>query len=314
MRAAVLTAPGRVRIEDVATPDPGHDEVLIHVEGSGICGSDLAVYGGRPWFDYPRPAGAPGHEIWGRVTAAGPGVPDGRVGQRAVALSYNGFAEFDVAHVDHLVPFPRDHAGAFPGEAVGCAMNVFERSGIGRGDTVAVVGVGFIGALLVQRAAACGSTVIAITRRRFALDLAQRCGAKHVIGLTDDPYDVVAELTGGHMCDVVIEAAGRQSTLDLAASLVKVRGRLVVAGYHQDGARTVDMQSWNWRGIDVVNAHERDPSIYVRGMKSAVAAVTGRMLDLPALITHSVPLHDIGRAFDLALERPDGFLKAVVRP
>ena len=75
----------------------------------------------------------------------------------------------------------------------------------------------------------------------------------------------VKELTGGAFCDRVIEAVGKQWPLDLAAELTRERGRLIVAGYHQDGPRQVNMQLWNWRGLDVINAHERDPEVYMRG-------------------------------------------------
>ncbi|MDX6721279.1 MAG: hypothetical protein QOJ63_3533, partial [Solirubrobacteraceae bacterium] len=64
MRAAVITAPGSAEVASVPTPDPGPGEVLVELEGCGVCGSDLAVWQGRPWFDYPREPGAPGHEGW----------------------------------------------------------------------------------------------------------------------------------------------------------------------------------------------------------------------------------------------------------
>jgi threonine dehydrogenase-like Zn-dependent dehydrogenase len=114
------------------------------------------------------------------------------------------------------------------------------------------------------------------------------------------------------MADVVIEATGRQGPLDLGAELTRVRGRLIVAGYHQDGPRTVNMQLWNWRGIDVVNAHERDPEIYRRGMEEGVRLLAAGGLDLAPLLTHSFPLPDINAAFRTAEERPAGFLKSVV--
>jgi threonine dehydrogenase-like Zn-dependent dehydrogenase len=88
----------------------------------------------------------------------------------------------------------------------------------------------------------------------------------------------------------------------------------VIAGYHQDGPRQVDMQQWNWRGLDVVNAHERDPAVVARGMQEAMAAVADGVLDPIPLITHRVPLAELGHAFELMRERPDGFMKAVALP
>jgi threonine dehydrogenase-like Zn-dependent dehydrogenase len=120
-------------------------------------------------------------------------------------------------------------------------------------------------------------------------------------------------MTGGQLADCAIEAAGVQQTLDLAARLTRVRGRLVIAGYHQDGRRDVDMQLWNWRGIDVINAHERDTATYTDGMRQALAMLDRGEWQVRDLITHSASLEQIESAFEWLRDRPDGFLKAVVR-
>jgi NADPH:quinone reductase len=114
--------------------------------------------------------------------------------------------------------------------------------------------------------------------------------------------------------DVVVEAAGTQSALDTASRLVATGGRLVVAGFHQDGPRTIDLQSWNWRGIDVINAHERDAAVVVEAMREAVRLACDGTLDLEELVTHRLPLDRLDDAFELARTRPPGFLKAVVCP
>jgi threonine dehydrogenase-like Zn-dependent dehydrogenase len=315
VRAAVITAPGSAELRRLPTPDPGPGEVLVELEGCGLCGSDLPVWQGRPWFDYPREPGAPGHEGWGRIAAAGDGVRDLPVGTRVAAISHRADAEFDVARADAVVRLPEELDGQpFPGEALGCAMNVARRSALRAGQTVAVVGVGFLGALLVQLAARAGARVIAISRRPYALEVARTMGAEHVLGDGDDAVAAVEALTGGQLCDRVLEVTGRQAPLDLASQLVRVRGRLVIAGYHQDGDRTVDMQLWNWRGLDIVNAHERDPAAYVGGVRAAARAVASGALDPAPLYTHEFALGDIAAAFDAAAERPPGFLKALVRP
>jgi threonine dehydrogenase-like Zn-dependent dehydrogenase len=72
------------------------------------------------------------------------------------------------------------------------------------------------------------------------------------------------------------------------------------------------MQLWNWRGIDVINAHEREPAVYVRGVREAVDAVAAGRLDPAPLFTHSYPLERLGEALDATRDRPDGFLKALV--
>jgi threonine dehydrogenase-like Zn-dependent dehydrogenase len=310
-RAAVIRESGSAELVEVPAPEPAEGEVRLRLEGSGVCGSDLPVWAGRPWFEYPQPAGAPGHEGWGVVDAVGPGVSDLAAGDRVSGLSYRAYADYDLARAADLVPLP-EGAGPFPGEALGCAVNVVRRSGIRAGDTVAVVGAGFLGCVIVQLAAAAGARVLAVSRRRSALQTAAAMGAEETIALEEPVAERIAELTDGELCDVVVEAAGVQRTLDVAGPLTRTRGRLAIAGFHQDGARQVDMRLWNWRGLDVVNAHERDPRVYVEGIREAAAAVEAGRLDPSPLYTHRFGLDQLDAALDTATERPDGFIKALV--
>jgi threonine dehydrogenase-like Zn-dependent dehydrogenase len=272
------------------------------------------VWEGRPWFDYPLAPGAPGHEAWGEVAAVGDGVTGLRTGDRVAFLYDNAFTDVvDVPSAD-VVALPATVTGPFPGEAVGCAFNIAARSGFSEGQTVAIVGAGFLGTLVGALAAEAGARVIAISRREFSLDVARTLGAKETVQLTQpvQVVEAVTSLTGGDLCDVVVEAVGAQAPLDLAGQLTKVRGRLVIAGFHQDGQRTVDVQLWNWRGIDVVNAHERDNAIRLQGIAAAAEAVASGRLDPTPLYTHTMPLDRLDAAMDVMLERPDGFMKSLV--
>ncbi len=316
MRAAVLEGPGRVELKDVDLPAPGPNQVRIRLEGCGVCGSNLPPFEGRPWFRYPFQPGAPGHEGWGVAEAVGRDVRDVREGDRVAALSTQAYAEYDVADRRSVVKlWPELKDRPFPGEALGCAINVFRRSDIRPGQVVAVVGVGFLGALLVQLARAAGAEVLVFGRRPYALGLAVAAGASRALPLTPRGLVVeqVREHTSGTLCDVAIECAGAQESLDLAGELLRNRGRLVIAGYHQDSPRPVDLQLWNWRGLDVVNAHERDPRVAAEGVQLAMEAVAGGRLDPSRLYTHSFPLEELPRAFAALRDRPEGFLKALVR-
>jgi len=314
MRAARLVEPRRIEIETVARPQPGPTDVRIRVEGCGVCGSNLAAWRGLPGLKYPLEPGAPGHEAWGTVDALGSQVRGLARGVRCAFLSYRAFAEFDITDAATVVALPPD-TGVFPGEALACALNIFRRSRIRADDTVAIVGVGFIGALLVHLSARAGARVIALSRRDFSLQLARRLGAAAALDAQDGGAAValIMELTGGKGCERVIEAAGTQASLDLASALVSSRGRLIIAGYHQDGPRRVDMQSWNWRGIDVVNAHEREPQRYVAGMRAAAAQVASGALDPAPLYTHRFALSRCAAAFEALEDRPPGFIKGWIR-
>lgn len=315
MRTALFNRPGRIEIGLVPIPEPGTGEVRVRLEGCGVCGSNLPVWEGRPWFQYPQEAGSPGHEGWGVVDAMGEGVDEFRLGQRVSMISYHSFAEYDLAPATSLIPLPKTLNGApCPGEPLGCAMNVFERSGIRAGQTVAVVGVGFLGALLISLASQSGARVVAISRRPFAREIARRVGAAEVLAL-GERWEVVKQvkaLTAGEGCDVVVEATGLQAPLDLAGELTRERGRLVIAGYHQDGPRQVDLQLWNWRGLDVINAHERDGRRYVEGTQAALDAVADGRLDALPLFTHRYPLEHLSEAFVATRSRADGFFKSYI--
>jgi threonine dehydrogenase-like Zn-dependent dehydrogenase len=315
MRAAVLAGAGRIELKEMVLPQPGAGQVRVRLEGCGVCASNLTPWSGPDWMQFPTEPGALGHEGWGVVDAVGDGVEGISVGDRVAALSYKSYAEYDLADADAVVVLPDSLAGQpFPGEPLGCAMNIFRRSGIEAGQTVAIVGIGFLGAILTRLATDAGARVIAISRRPFSLDVARTMGAAETIPMDDHNgiIERVKELTGGVFCDRVIEAVGKQWPLDLAAELTRERGRLIVAGYHQDGPRQVNMWLWNWRGLDVINAHERDRAVYMQGIREAVAAVASGRLDPSSLYTHTFPLDRLDDALDATRDRPDGFLKALV--
>jgi threonine dehydrogenase-like Zn-dependent dehydrogenase len=315
MRAAVVAGPGLLRLEEVSRPAPGPGQVRVRLEGCGVCASNLTPWAGPEWMQFPTAPGALGHEGWGVIDAVGEAVDGLAVGDRVAALSYNSYAEYDVADAGAVVKLPASLAGQpFPGEPLGCAMNIFRRCGIEAGQTVAIVGIGFLGAILTRLATDAGARVIAVSRRAFSLEVARAMGAAETVAM-DDHWRIieqVRELTGGRFCERVVEAVGKHWPLDLAAELCAERGRLVVAGYHQDGPRQVNMQLWNWRGLDVINAHERDPAIYVQGLREAVEAVASGRLDPRPLYTHRYGLDQLGAALDATRDRPDGFLKALV--
>ncbi len=315
MRAAVVTAPEKLEVREVPLPEPGDGQVRVRLEGCGVCASNIPPWEGRPWFNYPMEPGALGHEGWGRIDAVGSGVEGLKEGQRVAMLTQHAYAEYDVADEGSVVSLPGSlESQPLPGEPLGCAMNIFRRSEIRSGKTVAIIGIGFLGALLVQLSKGVVATVFAISRRPFALQVARTFDADETIPLEDhwQIINQVRDLTGGIFCDVVVEATGKQWPLDLAGELTRERGRLVVAGYHQDGLRQVNMQLWNWRGLDVINAHEREQQVYIDGIRKAVDAVQSRAMDPEPLYTHQFPLEELDQALNATRDRPEGFMKALV--
>src|SRR5205823_6045662 len=147
-----------------------------------------------------------------------------------------------------------------------------------------------LGALLTRLTADAGARVLAISRRPRSLEAARAFGAAEAIPM-DDHWRIIEQvkaLTGGRFCDVVIEAVGKQWPLDLAAELAA------------------------WRGLDVNNAHERDPAVYLEGMQAAVDAVASGKLDPSPLYTHTFPLEELAEALSATRDRPGAFMKALV--
>ena len=315
MKAAILEKPGVIALCDVARPEPGPGEIRIRLEGCGVCASNLEPWAGQEWLTYPGEPGGLGHEGWGHVDALGEGVERFKVGDRVAALSFRSFAEYDLAAAEMTIKLPGALDGRpFPGEPLGCAFNIFRRSDIRPGQTVAIIGIGFLGAVLTRLCSEAGARVIAISRREESLALARSYGAAETVPMHDHwaIIEAVKRLTGDAMCERVIEAVGKQWPLDLAGELTGFGGRLIVAGYHQDGPRQVNMQGWNWKGIDVINAHERDPAVQMEGLREALDAVATGRLDPEPLYSHRFSLEQLGEALDATRDKPGNFVKALV--
>ena len=305
MRALIVTGPRQAVVQAAPTPAPSAGEVRLRVRACGVCGSDLNAWRGVAGVHYPLGPGLPGHEVFGEVAALGPGVVRLRIGQPVTGLAQAGFAEYVLARADQVLSVD----GLVLGEPLACAANVVRRAKVGSGDAVAVVGFGYLAALVVQLLDPRRQQHwVAVSRRADSRALALRLGAAAAYGFDEVPAELWDRFA------VVIEAAGKQQALDYASWLVAYGGRLVIAGYHADGPRTVNLQTWNWKGIDVINAHERQPAAYMRGLREGLTKVRRHGLDLAGLVTHRWSLDGAADAFAAAEERPPGYIKAIIEP
>lgn len=312
---AVLAQAGKFVVQRQPRLRCDANEVLIKLEGCGVCASNIPVWEGRSWFKYPLEAGAPGHEGWGEIVAVGDKVFHLRPGQRVACLGGHAFANYVSVPAQQVAPLPDSIADIpFPGEAIGCAMNIFRRADISRGQTVTIIGAGFLGLLLVQLAVDAGARVFTISRRESVRRMAQQFGAEETFDTKSLSANLrkINELTGNG-CDRVIEVTGLQFALDAATEIIAEYGKLVIAGYHQDGMRHINMQKWNWKAIDVINAHERDPRLYIQGIEAGILAMENGRIRPQDLLTHCFSLDQVNEAFQMMLDRPDGFIKGWVK-
>lgn len=317
MRIAALRGVRSFVIEDQPLPELGPKEVLVRVKACGVCTSDTYTWSGKIGItDFPKYIG---HEPCGVVERIGDCVTSVNTHDHVtVWTDGRGYAEYVKVPEDYVVKVPETlRFEEALGEPIACMVNGVKRSRIKLGDTVVVVGCGFMGSLFIQGVVLRGaSRIVAIDLLEERLELACKLGADITINSSkEDAVKRVMEITGGKGADVVVEATGEQKPLDISSEMVRIRGTLVVFGYHVGERRSVDMASWNWKGLDIVSAHERDPEVYVKGMRAGIALLSKGKLKMSGLVTHLYPLERINDAFKDATEhRPKGFMKAVITP
>jgi len=310
MKAFALASPGQFKMFEKDIPLPGDNEIQVKVKVCGVCSSEVAV-----WKDVdPSEPLFLGHEVSGEVSKIGTNVKRFKIGDRVTVLAEQGFAEYVCVHEERAVLLS-DHTTyeLGLGEPLACAMNATKRTNVQIGDTVAIIGLGFMGQLILQGVKLKGAAkIIAIDTREEALELAKELGATHIINAKEDVRQTIMEMTNHQGVDVVIEATGTQPALDLATDIIKIRGSLIIYGYHQGPPRTINMQQWNWKGLDVVNAHERNPNVYMEGMKLGIKLLEEGLINMSPLVTHIYPLEEVNKAFESNVSKPSGFFKAVV--
>jgi threonine dehydrogenase-like Zn-dependent dehydrogenase len=312
MRAARIVSRAEVVCERVPIPEPSARQVRYRIEGCGVSSAASRLEDAAQGLA----AGEPGSESWGIVDAVGSEVHELQVGDRIASFAERGFAEYGVADLAAVVKLPAELSGVpFPAPPLARVMEVFERSKIVAGQLIAVVGVGFLGAALIQLAKLAGARVVAISRRSFSLTIAREMGASILIELNrpSDTAQRVLEQCAGQTCHVAIDAAGNADALSLASELVGPSGTVVIAGCHSS-ACNVDVRLWSERGIDVLSPFLGSNEARTAAALGASQAMRAGGLDLSSLYTHELPLERLAEALELARARPLGFVKAVVRP
>lgn len=337
MKAVVKECPGPgFVLRDVAVPQPRRHQVLVKVEAVGICGSDIPIFEGARAVLFPR---IPGHEFAGVIVELGPGVTRWNVGDRVGVGLVTGCGncylcrageeslcdnatnigfQVDGAYAEYTV-VPTRNLHHLPGslsfeqgsqiDPVATPWRATERVGIHSSDTVLIFGPGPVGLYMLQVAKAQGARlVIMVGRSERRLALARQLGADALIdSSTEDVVGKVAEYTDGRMAAVVVEASGNPAVIPLLVETVAKMGRIAVlgvifqpAGFNVDKllrkeARMSGFICYNWNDYE--------------GAMQLIE--TGRVRVEP-VITHRLPLEEIGRA--LGLIRSREAVKVVLTP
>lgn len=309
MQIAVLTENGFV-LRDADMPQPAEDEVLVKTIGCGVCSGDLHVYGIRAKLGATE--SLLGHEASGIVVDVSSGVKELAVGDRVTVVG-GAYADYFVAKPDFLIKLPDtvDPILAL-GEPLACCVHASERFGTCPGDRVAVVGCGFMGLICLQLAKLQkAAEIVAIDPIPYRRDMAIELGADRA--LHPDNAQVDDPKTGAF--EVVIEATGVPAAIDLCTDLVTQHGKITLVGYHEtnEGLRTVNMQLWNFKAIDVINGHVRRHEEKMRAMIRAIDLLAeGKLVTEPLVRLYE--LRDVGQAFADFAANEEGLFKAVLIP
>ena len=311
MKAAVVPALGsKLEIRELPVPEPGPGQVLIEMEASGLCHTDIHAANGD-WPVKPNPPFVPGHEGVGRVVAAGPGATLHQVGER-VAIAWLGsacghckycvdgwetlceaqqnsgysvdgaYAEFALADDKYVVAVP-DAISSFDAAPLTCAgvttFKAVKVSGLRPGETAVIFGIGGLGHLALQYARISGARVIAVDIEDAKLELARELGADFAINArTTDPVAAIRRLGGA---DVAVSLATSPRAFEQAFGSLRRGGRLVCVALPADDKMTVPI-------FDTV----------ISG-KSVIGSIVGTRNDLADVFA----LHEAGRTRVIAQPR-----------
>jgi len=301
MRAAVLVAPKKFEIQEVARPECGPGDVLIKVARCCICGTDVHIFNGQ--YSADKLPLIPGHEFSGTIDEVGSAVTGFVVGQKAIAdinvgcgscfycrrneilncpsmqqlgIHSNGaFAEYIRVPARLVIGVPDDMPldVAALTEPLACVVRSAMKTDLRFAESVVVLGLGPIGNLHVQLARAIGAApIIAVDLNENRAYLARTCGADVVISDPDAVQDAVLSATDGRGADVVIESVGLPALYASAFQLVRPGGRIAAFGLTDDTAKV------EFSPFDVV--------LKEIGMKGSVAGMGEDMHQAMCLLAH----------------------------
>lgn len=326
MKKGLLMKPGKFEVHEGDIPEPGPGEVRLRVEAAGICGTDLEVYRGHVpsgWvIEYPFQMG---HELSGTVDAVGPGVPNVKPGDRVVpdgrlpcgyckycrmgkvnacengGYTSGGFREYSIYGYKALVAVP-DNVGAEEAamaEPVSCTMYGNAKLNVAVGSLAVVIGEGAIGQLHAQLLKSRGAETVIVGLIEERLKTAEKLGIDHVINAGKcDPVEEVRRISRGYGADIVVVAAGVEKVLSQALQMAARFGQVLYFAANMKESCQMPMDLIHYKELTVIGSY--DSTTYYFGQ--ALQAISTGMIDAKSLISHTMPLDEIQKAFQLADE------------
>ncbi|MBP5521938.1 MAG: galactitol-1-phosphate 5-dehydrogenase [Bacteroidales bacterium] len=340
MKALNLHAVGDLRYEEVPNPVRGEGEVLLKIKACGICGSDIPRIFKKGTYHFPT---IPGHEFSGQIVEADrpelvgkmaavfPLLPcrkcaSCQVGEYAQCSDYDyygsrrdgAYAEYLAVKEWNLVPFEGiSYEEAAMCEPAAVALHAVGLADIKIGDTVAVFGAGPIGVMLGLWSRASGaSRVILCDIDPLKVDFARSLGFDAINSAQQDAAEYIHELTAGRGADACIEGAGATQTWESCIKSVKSFGHVVCMG-NPFGDMTLTQGTYSQllrKQLTIRGTWNSSYNDAHNDWRTALDAISKRIVDVRPLITHKFALADYKQAFDLILSRKEFYSKVMFIP
>ncbi len=340
MRVAMWYNNRDVRLEEVPVPQIGPGELLVRVEASGICGSDV-----MEWYRLDRAPLVLGHEIGGQIAAVGEGVSRYKEGDRVSAAHHvpcntchyclnghhtacetlrrtnfdpGGFAEYlrlPAINVDRgvfLLPDELSYEDATFIEPLACVLRGQRMAHLHPGNTVLVIGSGIAGLLHVMLARALGAgRVVATDIAESRLEAAHRFGAENTIHAKDNLPGRLRQINRGRLADTVIVCTGATSAIMQALQSVERGGTILFFAPTSPGVTIpVSINELFWRNdITFTTSYAGSPADY----QTALELIRAGTLPVRQMITHRLSLAETGLGFQLVAEARNS-IKVIVQP
>ncbi len=340
MRVAMWYSNRDVRIEEVPVPEIGPGELLVRIEASGICGSDV-----MEWYRLDRAPLVLGHEIGGQIVAVGEGIERYREGDRVTAAHHvpcnichyclnghhtvcdtlrrtnfdpGGLAEYvrlPAINVDRgvfLLPDEVSYEEATFIEPLACVLRGQRLAHVPPGNSVLVIGSGIAGLLHVQLARTLGAgRVIATDISDYRLEAARQFGAEATVRAGEDLPARLREVNQGRLADLVIVSTGATSAINQALNSVERGGTILFFAPTDPGLTIpISINELFWRNeITLTTSYAASPADY----QAALELIQMGTVPVRRMITHRLSLAETGLGFQLVTDARDS-IKVIIKP
>lgn len=338
MHTAVLNAPRQLALVERDRPRTGPGQVLVRTASTAVCHTDLEIYTGRhPGLSYPV---VMGHESTGVVAAVGEGVSQLQPGQavlinpiiacgacdaclrgagnlcrkaglfgREIDGSLSEYVRLAAGYL-YALPEGLPLAAATLIETLATVRHAQQRVGVVPGESVAVLGQGAAGLLHVRLAVLSGAQpVIAVSRSKWKLDMAERMGAHHVIHAPlENAVGELRRLTLDQGADVVVDTAGGPDTLKAAIEMLRPGGRFCAFAVSHEPVRGFSSFPLYFGEISIVGSRALTP----QDVSPSISLVASGAVDVSGFITSRYPLREAAEAFEEYERNPGRILRIVI--